>query len=483
MSASASTASSNFKIIKFIGGTEDKVELIEFDSHVLILKLANPNNIGLFNFNELDIPSRVIHPGIVRVYSMLPRTGSDLTTGFGMTMLAYDNDLNKYMPLANLDWDERLLLTYKLMYILNLMHVDGICHLDIKPQNIFVMGSEPAFGDYGYARVLNKQSHISSHTLMTTISFGPPELIDPSKTLFKYSPAVDVWSLALTILWILTGNVIFPNFSYWNVREPTFRFISEKFRSASDRRRIFRARFAERHPHPTATQASDFAHLVDILTGCTHPNPKARMTLAKAITSPLFQRFNPDIPPLIYIEPVRQYDLPVNFKYDIVRLVNLFVNSKMRIGTVYLAADILYRSIYMLNKTPETYHYIVRRFIGAAAVWIAINTYNFYTGDAYTALLSLVMKHYGIGDRNGDIFYLKTVVDAIIAHALAGVINPKFLFDVLEANQYGPYITSHILEPTVYINIDIVQLRQNQVKTAKPTNPYAREIIKNNFTC
>lgn len=480
MSSQTPSQKNNFKILKTIGGTADKVELIDFEGQNLILKIANSDNIGLYNFNELDIPVRIVHPHIVRIYSMLPRTHDSINKGFGMTMLPYDTDLGRYMAENPLSWDDRVKITYKLIFTLNLLHQERICHFDIKPENILMMGSEPAYVDFGYARSLDSTKKLLSNSLLTTYSFGPPELLDSSKIPYKYTPGVDIWSLALTILWILTENVIYPDFSFWNQRRETFIFLDNVFRHDKSRLDIFTNRFNRKYPHPTHFQRNEINQFIKILVECTQFKASKRWRLDKVLNSSVFQKFKIGliIPPLTIIDPHRNYDLPKDFRIDLIQVVNFFVETATRVATLYLAVDLLYRSISMLNRSPEEYRYIVRKFIGAAAIWMAINTYYLYSGAPYEFLLDKLFDYYGIGRFGGDIEYFKSLIDAIMAHALGGIINPSFLFDRIPESSYKEFIESHLLKPEVYTQLDI--LKFPKIKTTK--NPRLKDFLLNKFS-
>jgi serine/threonine protein kinase len=499
MSASSSQSQNgNYRVIRILGEGNDTVESIEYEGQILVLKISNPKYYGMLNLNEVDIPSRVIHPHILRVETTLPRTHESRNKGFGITTKQLLGDLHNNQFGNVMTWELKMRLVYRLAYTLNLLHRDNICHLDIKPSNIGLIDSkDAAYIDFGSARSLDKTGTYRNRSLVATVSYAPPELLyDQKDEPYIYGKHSDVWALALTLLYILTnGRVIYPNFDFWNDRAPTAGWLGRAFRKTSMRYKIFHDRLATAMSEAFQQGASTYWHddpikmnirkdieaLSRIFSDMTKLVYTKRITLDEVMKNPVWDRFRSEpIPDLIHLEPSRTpevYRLPDDFKQDLRVIISYFVHAKShRIRTMYLAVDILYRSIYLVDTTPGELRDMIRLYFVVAATFIAVNVLEGYSEK----LADDLMNGYKINDKD----YLKFVIDAIVSKALTGIIHPKFLFDVIPIQHYKTYVASHLFNPEAYLKISIPQIEELMKFTppdplfqAKTASPRVSEIL------
>jgi len=99
------------------------------------------------------------------------------------------------------------LYTYQILRALAYIHSVGICHRDIKPQNLLL---DPNTGilklcDFGSAKQLVKGEPNVSY--ICSRYYRAPELIFGSTT---YTTAIDVWSVGCVLAELLLGQPLFP---------------------------------------------------------------------------------------------------------------------------------------------------------------------------------------------------------------------------------------------------------------------------------
>jgi eukaryotic-like serine/threonine-protein kinase len=90
---------------------------------------------------------------------------------------------------------------------LRYMELNGVVHLDVKPDNI-VMGIPPRLIDMSIARSLDRAARIRGP--VGTDAYMPPEQCDPGSHPGAIGSPADVWGLGATLQHALTGSVPFP---------------------------------------------------------------------------------------------------------------------------------------------------------------------------------------------------------------------------------------------------------------------------------
>jgi len=164
---------------------------------------------------ELQIMQMLNHPNVVRLmdsfYTNGDKPGSDEV--FLNLVLEFIPDTvyrvtRHYAKLKqNLPMIFAKLYTYQMIRALNYIHSVGICHRDIKPQNLLL---NPTTGilklcDFGSAKVLIKGEPNVSY--ICSRYYRAPELIFGSTT---YTSAIDIWSAGCVMAELLLGQPLFP---------------------------------------------------------------------------------------------------------------------------------------------------------------------------------------------------------------------------------------------------------------------------------
>lgn len=99
------------------------------------------------------------------------------------------------------------LYAYQMLRSLAYIHTIGICHRDIKPQNVLVDSNSQVLKmcDFGSAKKLIKGEPNVSY--ICSRYYRAPELIFGAT---EYTPAIDVWSTGCVIAELVLGQPIFP---------------------------------------------------------------------------------------------------------------------------------------------------------------------------------------------------------------------------------------------------------------------------------
>lgn len=142
------------------------------------------------------------HPGIVSVSDVFEENGTayyvmDFIEGHSLQEM-----VNAGEPLP-----ERQALKYvrQVADALKYVHSNNRLHLDIKPGNIMIDGSDRAvLIDFGASKQYNEDSGENSSTVKgMTPGYAPPEQMDGN--IKKFMPATDIYSLGATLYKLLTG--------------------------------------------------------------------------------------------------------------------------------------------------------------------------------------------------------------------------------------------------------------------------------------
>ena len=196
------------------------------------------------------------------------------------------------------------LYAYQCFRALAYIHALGICHRDIKPQNLLVHPDthELKVCDFGSAKRLVKGEVNVSY--ICSRYYRAPELIFGAT---DYTQSIDVWSVGCVIAELLLGQPLFPGdsgvdqlveiikvlgtptrdqISAMNPNYSEFRFPIIK---ANDWKKVFETSRRKMNQH--------YMQATDLISQLLKYNPKSRLTPMQAIAHPFFDelRQNPDM--------------------------------------------------------------------------------------------------------------------------------------------------------------------------------------------
>ena len=225
-----------YKTLKVVGngsfGVVFQAKCVDTDEIVAIKKVLQDRR---FKNRELQIIRKLNHPNVVLLKHCFYSSGgpppisspsssskpaSNKTTTNGNSddlylnlVLEYVPDtvykINKHYVRAN----ERVpiflvkLYVYQMLRSLAHIHSQGICHRDIKPQNLLVDVQTHALKlcDFGSAKILRPEE--SNISYICSRYYRAPELIFGAA---NYTPVIDVWSLGCVFAELILGKPLFP---------------------------------------------------------------------------------------------------------------------------------------------------------------------------------------------------------------------------------------------------------------------------------
>lgn len=113
----------------------------------------------------------------------------------------YDNTIKN----RNLKTYDDIMNVFKqLLTQVHYLHSRGFAHRDIKSANIVYKDNKVTLIDFGSTRRMVRLPEINSATTeVTTVWWSAPELYEAKKGSWKYSQAIDIWSLGMTFIELL----------------------------------------------------------------------------------------------------------------------------------------------------------------------------------------------------------------------------------------------------------------------------------------
>lgn len=176
------------------------------DRFVAVKVLPGPldsENLEAFLREERALATLSTHPNVVTVFEVgTTHTGRPYVVMEFLPEDSLDERIRESGPLV---WDQVLGLGVRMSGALETVHRLGVVHRDIKPANIlFTERNEPQLGDFGIARFSGAFETCSDIVIGST-AFAAPEVLKGEAA----SPRSDVYSLAATLSYALTGHAAF----------------------------------------------------------------------------------------------------------------------------------------------------------------------------------------------------------------------------------------------------------------------------------
>ncbi|KAJ7545336.1 hypothetical protein O6H91_09G115800 [Diphasiastrum complanatum] len=197
----------------------------------------------------------------------------------------HHNRLNQRMPFLYVK-----LYTYQICRSLAYIHgVIGVCHRDIKPQNLLVNphSHQLKLCDFGSAKVLIKgESNIS---YICSRYYRAPELIFGAT---EYTTAIDIWSMGCVLAELLLGQPLFPGESGVDQLVEIIKVLGtptrEEIKCMNPSYTEFKFPHIKAHPWHKVFHKRTPPEAVDLVSRLLQYSPNLRCSALEALVHPFF---------------------------------------------------------------------------------------------------------------------------------------------------------------------------------------------------
>ncbi|EDO17146.1 hypothetical protein Kpol_1072p16 [Vanderwaltozyma polyspora DSM 70294] len=162
---------------------------------------------------ELDVLRKLDHPRIVRLKGFY----EDEDSYYLLMEFVSGGDLMDFVAAhGSVGEDAGREITRQILEAVKYIHLQGISHRDLKPDNILIEQDDPVLvkiTDFGLAKVQGNGTFMK--TFCGTLAYVAPEVIggknsaEENEDRIEYSSLVDMWSIGCLVYVILTGHLPF----------------------------------------------------------------------------------------------------------------------------------------------------------------------------------------------------------------------------------------------------------------------------------
>ncbi|KAI8572195.1 hypothetical protein RHMOL_Rhmol01G0178900 [Rhododendron molle] len=244
---------------------------------------------------ELQIMRLLTHPNVVQLRRCFYST-SEKDEVYLNLVLEYVSEtvyrvsrhyvrMNQHVPLIYIQ-----LYTYQICRALNYMHsVVGVCHRDIKPQNLLVNPHthQLKICDFGSAKALVPGEPNISY--ICSRYYRAPELIFGAT---EYTTAIDMWSVGCVLAELLLGQPLFPGESGVDQLVEIIKILGtptrEEIKCMNPNYTEFKFPQIKAHPWHKIFHKRIPSEAVDFVSRLLQYSPKLRCTALEACAHPFF---------------------------------------------------------------------------------------------------------------------------------------------------------------------------------------------------
>lgn len=150
---------------------------------------------------EYDITKELNTKGIKGVITVFDFNESDLS----YTMERAEMDLAEYIKNNKLTEEQKIIIIYQVLDVMNKVHKENIIHRDLSPGNILLFSGLFKLSDFGFGKNFDV---VYSHLTNSTSGYGTWAFADPKvvMNLKEGNKLTDIYSIGRLINFIMKGN-------------------------------------------------------------------------------------------------------------------------------------------------------------------------------------------------------------------------------------------------------------------------------------
>lgn len=181
------------------------------------------------------------------------------------------------------------LYIYQLLRSLAYIHSLGVCHRDIKPQNLLLDPTTQVLKlcDFGSAKILVKGEPNISY--ICSRYYRAPELIFGAT---DYLPSIDVWSTGCVMAELMLGRPLFPGESGVDQLVEIIKVLGtpskEEIRAMNQNYTEFKFPQIKANPWSKVIRSRSSPDAIDLVSKMLHYNPKKRLKPVEGLTHYFF---------------------------------------------------------------------------------------------------------------------------------------------------------------------------------------------------
>ncbi|KAI8998965.1 Pkinase-domain-containing protein [Trametes punicea] len=272
-----------------------QAKLLENDSPTCDIAIKKVLQDKRFKNRELQIMRLVSHPNVVDLKAYFYSNGDKKDEVYLNLVLEYVPEtvyrasrhyakLKQPMPMLQIK-----LYMYQLLRSLMYIHSIGICHRDIKPQNLLL---NPATGvlklcDFGSAKILVPGEPNVSY--ICSRYYRAPELIFGAT---NYTTNIDIWSTGCVMAELMLGQPLFPGESGIDQLVEIIKVLGTPSREQikTMNPNYMEHKFPQIKPHPFSKvfRPRTAPEAIDLVSKLLEYTPEARLSAVEAMCHPFF---------------------------------------------------------------------------------------------------------------------------------------------------------------------------------------------------